>query len=182
MNRLLIKEYVFLSASATIVIFTAIINWLFLPNYWPSSPEGILFVEKVSEYYPGLMKMKQHWQGYTPEIGVLFSSMAIGMPFHLMFGFLSAFFFPHEQKVKRIYKQKCVTIIFLLLLIVAFSLDATLLPYANNAYRINQASEEIVISIYSWLIVCISFFMTGQLFAVLLLKLNELFICRERRK
>lgn len=174
MNRWSINEKYLLGPSVLLVIFTIVFSRFFLSPDWANSPEGLAFVDKMSQSYPGLMMMKETWPGYTPQIGVLFSLMAIGMPFHFLLGFLSGFFLPKERHENYLFKYRWRNMIIYSIYIFSASLwlffHPEVLPPDHNPLALNQASDFLLTIIFSWLVVCTAIFLFGQLSGASILK------------
>ncbi len=173
--RLPVTENHLLGVTIFIVVTTLVINRFLLPPEWAESQDGLRFVEDMAEFYPGLRVIKENWAGYTPQIGVLFGSMALGMPIHLLLGLASALSFPDDRYKKSIVESSWRGVLFLVFVFSFFSTFPHFIPdvgaQASGRYGLDQASDSFSVLVISWLLVCAAVFISGQFIGALGLKI-----------
>jgi hypothetical protein len=128
----------------------------------------------MAEFYPGLRVIKENWAGYTPQVGVLFGSMLVGMPVHLFSGLVSAFLLSEERYRKFIVDSDWKRFFFVVTVYCFFMSISYFLPDVGGHGRygngIDQASESFVVLLISWVLVCGGVFIFGHFLGALILK------------
>ncbi len=164
------------SISALIVVGTLAFNRYVLPPEWATSLNGLHFVDAVARLYPGLSELKRNWGGYTPQLGVLFSSMWLGMPFHFLLGVTSSCFLKADQ-----YKD-CVCnapwrdfLPFFSLVVLSAWIPFFLSHVDGHGRRMpftNQASTNFIVAAYSWILMISIIYTFGRQLGLLSQKLT----------
>ncbi len=141
--------------SILLIVGTLAVNRFLLAPTWSASAAGKQLVEFILPFYPGLSELKNNWEGYTPQLGVLFSSMFASMPIHFFLGLCESLKL-NEENLKKI---ACDTSWKRFLISCAIFLIALLIPffsthvdgYGRSMPFTNQASENFVVLTYTWI-------------------------------
>lgn len=166
----------FIGLSVAIVTAIVLFYQLALPTEWAHSSNAQRLIDWVSNYYPGLSRMKNQWNDYTPEIGILFSLMWMTSPLHLILGAASAFFSP-DSRQKQFNRAHWTIPLALVTFLSAAVIDSFVYPYIGLGLKplfpINQASKNLIDLILSWSIISITIFTIGQFLCRAIIKLVE---------
>ncbi len=142
--------------SILLIVGTLAVNRFLLSPTWATSEAGKQLVEFILPFYPGLRELKNNWGGYTPQLGVLFSSMFASMPIHFLLGLRGSFALNEENRTKVVrdttWKKFLIPcgIFFVGMLMPFFSTHVN--GYGRRMPFTNQASDSFVILSCTWIL------------------------------
>ncbi len=152
-----LRENRFCYTSLLIILGIAAFNRFALSPGWATTEAGNQFIEFILPLYPGLRELKQNWAGYTPQLGVLFSSMFASIPVHFLLGLANSFSFSEENFKKCVCDPQwkyffvstpCVFALQFLTLYTTY-VDG----YGRQMSYISQTSESVIVLTYTWFMV-----------------------------